>query len=92
MVAERTAAKEAEMEQTGWQRRLKEISGLTAKQRYPEAKQLADSLASDPATPAEVAVQARELGKQADQGLKSIFDKSKFGNPTNEIQKRPPSL
>jgi hypothetical protein len=91
MVAARAAAKEAEVEQTGWQRRLQEIGDLNAKQSYPEAKQLADRLASDPAVPPEVAAQARELGKQAEQGLKSIFSKSKVGNSTNEIQRRPPS-
>ena len=81
--ANRTAQQEAL-----WESRLANIENAITRNRYPEAKTMAQALLAEPNVPAGVAARAQRFNQQAQEELKKIFKEgTTVGPTTNSIRK-----
>jgi len=71
-----------------WESRLATIENAMSRNRYPEAKTMAQALLAEPNVPVGVAARAQKFSQQAQEELKKIFQEgAKVGPTTNSIRK-----
>ncbi len=78
--------KESEVQHAAWQKRIGEIQSLIDSKKFPEAKNLARALIAQNDVPDEISLQAENLAKAADQGLKEVLENMKIEIEEVEVE------